>query len=48
MVGRNRYFKEVYFDSDESIRAGDLVSVKITSFEGWVLKGEISGLLSTT
>jgi hypothetical protein len=40
MVGRNRYFKEVYFEVDESVNAGDLIRIKILASEGWILKGE--------
>ncbi len=39
-VGRTRNFKEVFIPKDEDIKVWDLVKVKITESEGWVLKGE--------
>ena len=50
-VGRTRNFKEVFIRKDtqtqtedtvENIRIGDIVKVKITESEGWILKGEES------
>lgn len=41
MVGRTRNFKEVYIQKDENIKIGDIVSVKITDLDRWVLRGEI-------
>ena len=40
LVGRTRNFKEVHIDFDKDIRAGDLVTVKITEIDRWVLKGK--------
>ncbi|OIP54586.1 hypothetical protein AUK10_00575, partial [Candidatus Gracilibacteria bacterium CG2_30_37_12] len=40
LVGRTGNFKEVYIDADERIKTGDLVTVKITDMDRWVLKGE--------
>ena len=39
-VGRTRNFKEVFIPKGESIKIWDLVKVKITESDGWVLKGE--------
>jgi tRNA A37 methylthiotransferase MiaB/very-short-patch-repair endonuclease len=39
-VGRTRNFKEVFIPKDESIKIWDLVKVKITESDGWVLRGE--------
>jgi tRNA A37 methylthiotransferase MiaB len=39
-VGRTRNFKEVYIDADENIKIGDIITVKITEMDRWVLKGE--------
>ncbi|MDD2892144.1 MAG: MiaB/RimO family radical SAM methylthiotransferase [Candidatus Gracilibacteria bacterium] len=40
LVGRTRNFKEVYIPYDKKIQAGELVTVKITEMDRWVLKGE--------
>lgn len=40
LVGRTRNFKEVYIDADENIKIGDIITVKITEMDRWVLKGE--------
>lgn len=42
MVGRTRNFKEVYVPEDARFSAGDIVRVKITEFDRWVLRGEIA------
>jgi tRNA A37 methylthiotransferase MiaB len=39
--GRTRNFKEVYLPKNESIKLGDLISVKIMEIDRWVLRGEI-------
>ncbi len=39
-VGRTRNFKEVFIPKSTDIKVGDLMKVKITESEGWVLKGE--------
>ena len=41
LVGRTRNFKEVFIPFEENIKVGDIVKVKITEFDRWVLKGEI-------
>lgn len=38
LVGRTRNFKEVYIADDGKIEVGDLVTVKITEMDRWVLK----------
>lgn len=38
LVGRTRNFKEVYIPENENIAVGDIVNVKITELDGWVLK----------
>lgn len=40
LVGRTRNFKEVYIPYDKKIQAWELVTVKITEMDRWVLKGE--------
>ncbi|PJC56656.1 hypothetical protein CO024_01875, partial [Candidatus Gracilibacteria bacterium CG_4_9_14_0_2_um_filter_38_7] len=40
LVGRTRNFKEVYIDHDDKIKIGDLVTVKITEIDRWILKGQ--------
>lgn len=40
LVGRTRNFKEVSIQDDGKIQIGDLVRVKITEIERWILKGE--------
>lgn len=40
MTGRTRNWKEVLTPKTSDIKVGDLVKVKITESEGWVLKGE--------
>lgn len=40
LVGRTRNFKEVYIDADEKIKVGDIVTVKITEMDRWVLRWE--------
>ncbi len=39
-VGRTRNFKEVYIPLESDIKAWDIVRVKITELDGWVLRGE--------
>lgn len=41
LVGRTRNFKEVYIADDGKIQIGDLVAVKITEMDRWVLKWEV-------
>ncbi|MBP8016867.1 MiaB/RimO family radical SAM methylthiotransferase [Candidatus Gracilibacteria bacterium] len=38
--GRTRNFKEVFIKKDGKIKIGDIVKVKITKLDGWVLRGE--------
>ena len=38
--GRTRNFREVFLSKNENIRLGDLIPVKITGLDRWVLKGE--------
>lgn len=38
LVGRTRNFKEVYIADDGKIQIGDLVTVRITEMDRWVLK----------
>ena len=38
LMGRTRNFKEVYVEDDGKIQIGDLVNVKITKLDRWVLK----------
>ncbi len=38
LVGRTRNFKEVYIADDGKIQIGDLITVKITEMDRWVLK----------
>lgn len=40
LVGRTRNFKEVFIPINSSVKTGDLVRVKITEGDGWVLKWE--------
>lgn len=40
LVGRTRNFKEVYIPDDGKIQVGDIVTVKITEMDRWVLRGE--------
>lgn len=40
LIGRTRNFKEVYIEENSSIKTGDIVSVKITEIDRWVLKGK--------
>ena len=40
LVGRTRNFKEVYIDHDDKIKIWDLVTVKITEIDRWILKGQ--------
>ncbi len=42
LIGRTRNFKEVYINANENIKIGDLVTVKITEMDRWVLKGEVA------
>lgn len=39
LMGRTRNWKEVFIPVDPMIHVGDLVRVKITEVEGWILKG---------
>lgn len=39
-VGRTRNFKEVYIPIDSDVKVGDIVKLKITGLDGWVLRGE--------
>ncbi|MFA5916814.1 MAG: MiaB/RimO family radical SAM methylthiotransferase [Candidatus Gracilibacteria bacterium] len=39
--GRTRNFKEVFVEKQSDFKIGDLVKVKITKLDRWVLKGEI-------
>lgn len=41
LVGRTRNWKEVYIQKSTHIQVGDLVKVKITEGDGWVLQGDI-------
>ncbi|MDO4873962.1 MAG: TRAM domain-containing protein [Candidatus Gracilibacteria bacterium] len=41
LVGRTRNFKEIFIPFDEKISVGDIVKVKITELDRWVLKGEV-------
>lgn len=41
LIGRTRNFKEVYIGENSGIRIGDIIPVKITEMDRWVLKGEI-------
>jgi tRNA-2-methylthio-N6-dimethylallyladenosine synthase len=38
--GRTRNFKEVYLPKNEKIQLGDLIPVKITGLDRWILRGE--------
>jgi len=38
LVGRTRNFKEVRISQDPDISIGDIVSVKITERDGWILR----------
>ncbi len=40
LIGRTRNFKEVRISQDPDISIGDLVSVKITERDRWILKGK--------
>lgn len=40
LVGRTRNFKEVYIAENSNIKTGDIINVKITEFDRWILKGE--------
>jgi tRNA A37 methylthiotransferase MiaB len=40
LVGRTRNFKEVFIPATPEIQVGDIVRVKITEGDKWVLKGE--------
>jgi len=40
LVGRTRNFKEVRISQDPDISIGDIVSVKITERDGWILRWE--------
>lgn len=40
LVGRTRNFKEVSIPDDGKIQVGDIVPVKITEMDRWVLRGE--------
>ncbi len=40
LVGRTRNFKEVFIPEDSNIKTGDIVRIRITEGNGWVLKGE--------
>lgn len=39
--GRTRNFREVFAPRNESIKIGELVSVKITDIDRWVLRGTL-------
>jgi tRNA-2-methylthio-N6-dimethylallyladenosine synthase len=39
-VGRTRNFKETFFETEGLVSVGDIVPVRITGVDGWVLKGE--------
>jgi tRNA A37 methylthiotransferase MiaB len=39
--GRTRNFKEVFFKKKEKIKIWDIVKVKITEIDKYVLKGEL-------
>jgi len=41
LVGRTRNFKEVYLVDDGRSKVGDLIKVKITDTDRWVLRGEM-------
>lgn len=41
LVGRTRNWKEVYIPFSEDVKVGNIVSVKITEADGWILKGKI-------
>lgn len=41
LVGRTRNFKEVHIPFDKNVKIGDIVNVKITEFDRWILKGEL-------
>lgn len=38
LVGRTRNWKEVYIPFSEDVKVGDIVRVKITEGDGWVLR----------
>ena len=38
LMGRTRNFKEVYIEDDGKIQISDLVNIKITELDRWVLK----------
>jgi len=40
-VGRTRNFKEVYIPSTPHVQIGDIVPVKITELDGWVLRARV-------
>ncbi|GAB0175085.1 MAG: tRNA (N6-isopentenyl adenosine(37)-C2)-methylthiotransferase MiaB [Candidatus Altimarinota bacterium] len=40
-VGRTKNFKEVYIPESSEVKIGDIVKVKITELDGWVLRGNL-------
>nr|MDD3719944.1 MiaB/RimO family radical SAM methylthiotransferase [Candidatus Gracilibacteria bacterium] len=40
--GRTRNFKEVFFEKEKNLKVGDIVKIKITELDEWVLKGKIN------
>ncbi len=38
--GRTRNFREVFAPKNESLRIGELIPVKITDIDRWVLRGK--------
>lgn len=41
LIGRTRNFKEVHIDMNNAIQIGDIVTVKITESDRWILKGKV-------
>ncbi|MDD4151100.1 MAG: TRAM domain-containing protein, partial [Candidatus Gracilibacteria bacterium] len=39
--GRTRNFKEIVFNGNDKLKIGDLIKIKITELDKWVLKGEM-------
>ena len=39
LSGRTRNFREVFLPKNDSIKIGDLIPVKITEIDRWVLRG---------
>jgi len=42
--GRTRNFKEVFFPVSVGVNIGDLVQIRITDLDNWVLRGEITSV----